>query len=66
MKPSVQLTYAKKKKRADMMAHTSNPSTQEAEARGLRVPAQPSLYREILAQEKDRMEGKKRGREGGS
>jgi hypothetical protein len=49
-----------------MMAHTCNPSTQEAEARGLRVPAQPRLYREILAQEKDRMEGKKRGREGGS
>jgi hypothetical protein len=31
-----------------MVAHAGNPSTQEAEAGGLRVPDQPELHSEIL------------------
>jgi hypothetical protein len=35
-----------------MVAHTSNPSTGEAEAGGLRVQGQPGLHIETLSQNK--------------
>jgi hypothetical protein len=36
----------------DVMAHSCNPSTQEAEARGSQVGDQPGLHSETLSQKK--------------
>jgi hypothetical protein len=37
-----------------MVAHTSNPSTWEAEAGGFPVPDQPGLHGKTLSQKKER------------
>jgi hypothetical protein len=41
------------KAKLDMVVHTFNPSTQEAEAGGTQVGGQPGLHRKILSLKKE-------------
>jgi hypothetical protein len=53
------LREAEVRNRPDVVAHTYNPSIQEAKAGGSRVPGQSGLHSETLSQKKKTKEEKK-------